>query len=422
MANNRITYATAQLAIKDNALPSGSHVMGFYSGAVVNSASVLSTDVNFNVSGVNGAGDVSGHWPQTGVLIVKASGTNLREYIKFSGVGTNTTYSAIYVEERGAFGTTAAPITSGTLIEVAGWEVPLGVQSASISTNFSLEDVFTLGQLDAYENVEGIPEIEVTIERVLDGTKPLWMMVTDANYSDLKGSTASYKSDLAVSIYPDTQSSASGTPDSTVTCSGMVINSYSISMGTDGNFTESVTLEGTDKTWGTTEGVPTSVFQTSSSYDAAVDGSGVQRAENFDLVNSQVATGVVPNIDCIQSLDVSVDIGREDIFRLGQKTAFFKSVSFPITVETTIELITAEGDKINALGNSDNLSDQSIVLKTQSGLTINLGSKNKVSSVEFAGFDTGGGNGTVTLTLQNSNSLSLTHSSFNAFIPNRVQK
>ena len=42
-----------------------------------------------------------------------------------------------------------------------------GVQSIGITTNFNLEQVFELGQLEIYENVEGIPDVEVTMEKVI---------------------------------------------------------------------------------------------------------------------------------------------------------------------------------------------------------------------------------------------------------------
>ena len=53
-----------------------------------------------------------------------------------------------------------------------------GVQSIGITTNFNLEQVFELGQLEIYENVEGIPDVEVTMEKVLDGYPLLYHMAT----------------------------------------------------------------------------------------------------------------------------------------------------------------------------------------------------------------------------------------------------
>ena len=46
-----------------------------------------------------------------------------------------------------------------------------GVQSVGISTNFNLEQVFQLGQLEIYQDVEEVPDIEITIEKVLDDNK-----------------------------------------------------------------------------------------------------------------------------------------------------------------------------------------------------------------------------------------------------------
>jgi len=413
MPNNRITYATAQLALKDNALPSGSDVMGFYSGTLVSGTlAPAATTIILNAT------NFSGHWPATGTLIIEGSGSNVKEYATYSSGILGDTISGVV---RGAFGTTDAIHASGAKIEIAGWQVPLGVQSVSITTNFSLEDVFTLGQLDAYENVEGTPEIEVTIEKVLDGTKPLWLLVTDADFTTLKGSTAAWEADVAVSIYPDTQSSASGIADSTVTCSGMVLSSYAISMTTDGNFTETVTLQGDDKTWTATEGVPDAVFSTSNAYDAAIIGSGVSRAEDFNVGASTLPADIIIADDSIQSIDISVDVAREDIFKLGQKASFFKSVTFPITVETTFEIVTSEGDKIEAVSTANNLTNRSIILVTDGGLTIDLGTANKVSSVDFGGYDATGGNGLLTITYQNSNSLNISHENFDAATPNRVQ-
>jgi hypothetical protein len=144
----------------------------------------------------------------------------------------------------------------------------------------------------------------------------------------------------------------------------------------------------------------------------AVVGSGVQRSEDFDRAASTLP-GDVPATDHIQSVEVSVDITREDIFELGSKTPFFRAVAFPVTVTTTFETVSDKGDLVNALGNGrDNLVNRTIIINTKEGLTINLGTKNKLANVTFEGFDAGGGNGTVTYEYTNSNSLTVTHAGF----------
>lgn len=403
MVNNRIIYATVQLSIKDNRVDATSYIAG--SAPSRNLVTGLAPgDTAIQVDGA-----ISGIWPAAGMVAVIPSGTDTIEYIRYTGA---TPSSGLLGVERGAAGTTAVSHAAGAQIAPQGWEVPFGVQSAAFNTAFNLEPVFQFGQLDEYENVEGIPEIEVTAERVLDGTKPFWLMVTDPDFTSLKGRTANFKADIALSVYPDVQESATGTPDSTVVASGMFISSYTLSFPTDGNFTESMTLVGNDKSWGGEEGTPSGIFATSDAFDATIVGSGVLRSENFDVAGSTLPADV-PTDEHLQSIEVSVDITREDIFELGRKTPFFRAVQFPVTVTTTFEAVSDQGDLVDAIGDGrDNLTNRTIILATDSGLTINLGTKNRLASVSFDGFDAGGGNGTTSFEFTNSNALTITHTSF----------
>ena len=97
---------------------------------------------------------------------------------------------------------------------------------------------------------------------------------------------------------------------------------------------------------------------------------------------------------------------------MGTKKAYYRAVSFPVTVTTSFEIVTSEGDKVNADSTVDNLTARQITLKTTDGLDINLGANNKLASVDLSGFDAGGGNATVTLEFTNSNALTVSHSSF----------
>jgi hypothetical protein len=407
MANNRITYATAQLSIKDYRMDATTKILGWHADATlasgISSAVTGTVNVNESISGVWGYGRAN-----AGQVRIRSAGGTI-EYIKFNRFVSE---SGMSISARGAAGSTKQAHLVDDTVQLVGWEVPLGVQSVSIGTTFNTEDVFHLGQLDAYENVEGIPEIEVTIERVLDGTKPLWLICTDPDFTTLKGRTADYRVDAALSVYPDSGDSATGTPDSTVCSSGCYISSWSCSFPTDGNFTESVTLVGNDKTWGNEEGIPSGFFLSADAYDAGTVGSGVQRTENFDRSGSTLPSDIQAT-DHIQSIEVSVDITREEIYELGAKTPYYRSVSYPVTVTTTFEVITDKGDLVTALGNGrNNLTNQTILLVNDDGLRVNLGTKNKLSSVSFEGFDAGGGNGTCTFEYTNSNSLTITHVNF----------
>lgn len=145
-----------------------------------------------------------------------------------------------------------------------------GVQSIGITTNFNLEQVFELGQLEIYENVEGIPDVEVTMEKVIDGYPLLYHMATTGVGGETIAATDTGKflprskkrCDVRLGIYeeekgnnaggaaPSGQFTSSAEKQSTeVYLSGMFLNSVSYSVPVDGPATESVTLVGNNKQW-----------------------------------------------------------------------------------------------------------------------------------------------------------------------------
>lgn len=321
-------------------------------------------------------------------------------------MANNRTFYAI---KELAFKDNADP--SGDLYSPSGWEVAHGVQTLSMTTTYNLEQIFEFGQLAIYENAEGIPDIEVTIEKVLDGTKPLYLMTTDENFVELVGRTADYRTDMLLQIYADTQSRASGTAVQQVTGSGMYLSAITYTYGVDGAFTESISLVGNNKVWGNLVGQPSGAFNTDEK--ATIIGSGVQFRENFDLAGSTLPSQIpTDDISKIQSITVSADLGREEIFALGQKDPFFRFVTFPIEITTAIEVVTAEGDLIDARADQDNLVDETIILLTDSGLSINLGTSNKLASTDFGGGDSGGGNDSITYNYSTQNDLTIEHVSF----------
>ena len=48
-------------------------------------------------------------------------------------------------------------------VGASSWNVAHGVQSVAVTTTFNLEQAFELGQLAIYENIEGVPDVEVTM-------------------------------------------------------------------------------------------------------------------------------------------------------------------------------------------------------------------------------------------------------------------
>jgi len=109
----------------------------------------------------------------------------------------------------------------------------------------------------------------------------------------------------------------------------------------------------------------------------------------------------------LQSITVSASLGREDIFQLGEKAPYYKYITFPLEVTCAFESITSEGDQISADSRYDNLTDETIILKTDSGFALDLGTSNKLANISYGGADTGGGNGTITYSFQNFNKLDI---------------
>jgi hypothetical protein len=378
-----------------------------------------------------------------------------------------------------------------------------------MSTTFNLEQVFQIGQVELYEYSERQPDVEITLSKAIDGTKPLFLMTTDAaGANNLISRSNNHQVDITFQIYPDTQFRATSQPQSIATLSGMFLSSISYTFGSDGFVTEDATLIGNDKTWGTfvrvsgvtqgdggnlalldmgsvsdlpgqqpgaPEGVPSGVFGHDGITSALVEGgaaelaggtdrfgviingSGIQRREEVEIRRSVLPLdipGITPAVSSginaayvngglgaqgpgtlsaseqlvvdantdnivehIQSITVSADLTRDDIFRLGQKRPFARVLSFPIEVTTSIEVITAQGDMVNASSaidcGADNTSESNtIVIRTCDGLQIDLGDTNRLTDVAVAGGDAGGDNLTVTYNYTSFNTFNVSHDFF----------
>lgn len=304
-----------------------------------------------------------------------------------------------------------------------------GVQSITINTNFNLEQVFQLGQLALYENIENIPEIEVTIEKVMDGYAPLYLLATTGATAATLAGRSNTRTSMALSIYDDDNSSASGTPVAQCTCSGLYVSQVNYNLPVDGNCTESLTFVGNNKVWNTGQlsYTFTPTFDNADEPIALSGSGGVNRREDVLMGNnnSQWPTDI-PGINSsgynleagdsyeahIQSTRVSTNLGRTQLFELGRRGPYHRFVDFPTEVRTDIELTATKGDNIDALESSeDNLSDQTIIIKMREGTTIDLGTKNKLNSVNYSGGNAAqnGGNVTVQYSYSNFNDLTLTH-------------
>lgn len=322
---------------------------------------------------------------------------------------------------------------SSLYTSAGGWYFPRGVQSAGITTNFGLEQVFQLGQIELYENVEDVPEVEVTMNKVIDGTPPLYLMcmggstgIGGANSAELT-TVANNRVNFRLGIYADTQSAATGTPVAFVDCSGMYLSSVSYTIPVDGNATEDVTLVGNNKYWnsGNILGAATDAFAQTSFTTGSMTAPAIGRRYKFNSAESVIPTGVgggipIPegrSMPYLQNVTVSMDLGREAINELGAMAPYYRYVTFPVEVTSEFEVIADQGDLVEGKDFDGqvgcdvvykNLQDKKVkVVMCGSGLndslTIDLGNKNKLTSVNYTGGEAGGDNASITYSYQTFN-------------------
>jgi hypothetical protein len=343
-----------------------------------------------------------------------------------------------------------------------------GVQSCGITTTFNLEQVFELGQLAIYENVEGTPDIEVTMSKVADGYIPLYCLATSdqTNGPQLaKRCDSNTKTTVQLGIWDEAVESAgqsSANAQTWVEMSGLYLSSVSYNFPVDDNFSEDLTLVGNTKVWGS--GQSTSAVSCNASYfptgvagafggnnDAPKGSGGVNRRQNMVFATGTAALaagtpaekgvmylqvtdpdntvlpadipGITPSgakdFAHIQSITASVDVAREELFELGAKIAYARPVTFPIEVTCDIEITAASGDLVDAIDacsgtansceEANNLTDRTIRIATCEGLRLFLGNKNKLSSVTYGGGDAGGGNATVSYSYSTFNDFTVMH-------------
>ena len=285
-----------------------------------------------------------------------------------------------------------------------------GLQSVGITTNFNLEQVFELGQIEIYENIEGIPDVEVTLEKTLDGYPLMYLMastgVTSTNASGLLARSKE-QCDVRLGIFgeefnnvAEAQSNA-GDAEVEVYMSGMFISSVGYTFPVDGSFTESLTLVGNNKEWLTGSNVflTNEVVDTFNGDDTpialAAGSGGIQRREDLLLEYSVLPIGIdgvngtgignawKPRTDSfkygvgtpedprglygedlklfkssglgvhVQNVSINTDFSREDIFELGRKNPYYRPAAFPVEVTCEIEAVTTSGDFITALEDGD---------------------------------------------------------------------
>lgn len=322
----------------------------------------------------------------------------------------------------------------------AAYRSVFGVQSVGISTNFNLENVFQLGEFDTYDVLDDNPEIEVTLNKVIDYTDPLYKLACGgANYSTTGQNVlevASRRCNVKLFVGSDiSHQNVTGTMPFVVKMTGMYLSSVTYTFATDGNFTEEVTLVGNNKVWYNNSDALTANTATGEQIHPVpgttvgfnnLRATGVARRWNLDLATSVLPSGttswdggiVMPHdgskfvIPHITSLTVSCDLGREPLFQLGSRNPYTRFVNVPLEVTSEFEVIATEHD-VSASdfaaadacrADTRNLKPREIYLRlcgpitsdTTKGMNFYLGKNNRLTSVNYSGGDTGGGNVTVT--------------------------
>ena len=314
--------------------------------------------------------------------------------------------------------------TRGLHNTVASTGVVKGLQSVGMSSNFTLDQVFEMGQLEIYENIEDVADIEVTLEKVIDGDKLIFDHASAGACKTDLVSASKAKCDVYLGIFDDGVSNATGTPRNVCWNSGMYTSSVSYSYSIDGSATESVTLVGNDRFWNAVDTAGQNaanrwgVSDPTAQFDGTdVPKSGVVRRNHVDMEASDLpgivkeqknddATGLGGGYH-IQSVSVSTDMSQENILELGRFGPYHRFASFPIEVTCEFEVIATSGDLQTVSGDGTNLSGETITIKDTAGTVLTLGTKNKLSSVSYSGADTGGGNATVSYSYSNFNSLTV---------------
>ena len=352
-----------------------------------------------------------------------------------------------------------------------GFTAAHGVQSVAVTTTFNLEQAFELGQLAIYENIEGVPDIEVTVSKVLDGYPLLYHLATQSDQSTVHGPSLAGRSNekciVAVGIWPDTLDATDGAASTQMEMSGMFCSSVSYNFPLEDNFSEDITLVGNNKGWRSASadfGCANPPWATSDAAGAfggnndapkasggatGPEGSGqhggINRRENlsFNASSASDAGGsdytYLPselpggdangwmspkdsnNVAHVQSITGSTDLGREELFELGTRQPYARVVTFPVEVTCDIEVFSLSGDMITAFADGcssstdpctgivDNLTNQRIRIATCEGPRIYLGEKNKLASVNYGGGDAGGGNVTVSYSYTTFNDFTVLH-------------
>lgn len=314
-----------------------------------------------------------------------------------------------------------------------------GAQTVGINTSFNLEQAFEIGQTNIYQNIENVPDIEVNVEKVLDGYPPVYILATQGGTSASLTGRSAVSCQMAMSIYGDTTDAASGVPLKQVTMSGLFPSQVTYTFPTEGNCTESVTLVGNHKVWKSSSFDFSGTLFTNQDQPLALgppNSGGIARRQNVifggltDTLLPAGNFGGIPGISSsgtndkgsdgqygahVSQISVSANLGRTPLYELGRRAPYFRYLDLPVEITTEISSIAVDGDGVSGTsdgvipGSGTNVADKTIAIKVQEGLYLDLGTRNKLSSVSMSDANANGGNMNLTFSYSTFNYLRVTH-------------
>lgn len=332
--------------------------------------------------------------------------------------------SALYVKKAGATGS---------------YSFVRGIQSASDSFDLPADYLLQWGMVGLYEAVDGTSTVTFDCEKLIDGSTPLYLAATEGSTAAGLTARSEARTMLCVGVYPSEFDYVSGTPTRVFEYSGLQPTNISYEFSTDGAFKETMSFVGSYAEWkagapkyGTLPSNPTASGTDVPPALTACSG-GVQFKENFRFTGTYptLLPTFIPGITSsgtmtmsngcptipVQSVSVSVDLSREDVPRLGCKSPYARLAQFPVDVTTEITILSQSGHGLDMTETGStlvgceytNAPSSTLRFSTDSGLIIDLGTKNKLTSVTQTFGDTGGSNATYSLSFTNKSVMSVFH-------------
>lgn len=269
-----------------------------------------------------------------------------------------------------------------------------GVQSVGVNSTFGLEQVFQLGQIEIYENIEGTPEVELTIEKVFDSSSNLYKAFAGAGATIT--SVATMRKSVTLAVVDDSKSvhENGATGIIGVECTGVYMSNYSANFSVDGTSTDTITVVGNHQTWGAE----------TLTLSPAVGTADVAKRQDLSLS----AAGIAGATGKVQSATASIDFGREDLLEFGSKTPYFRAASFPVecSAEVTYNAVNAnlnhgglnftDGQTADVQSADSTIKISYVAGGTGQGNTGVIGISGRCTGMNYSGGDASGGNATVT--------------------------